>query len=98
MDDLDRSGPYDPEELARLRALGEDLRAGQMELDLRRGRGTLHLGPGEGFERWVGQEEFDDLRHGAHGSSVCQEIASAAPSRHLVVRGTRAYREPKTIP
>ena len=93
--DLDRAGSYHPEH-ARLGALGEDLRPGEMELDLGRGGGPLDLRPAEGVEGRVGEEELDDLRDGAHWRQCASDFdpTASVPARTGPTTLQAAHRNP----
>ena len=64
-DDLDGAAAHDAHMLRRLRALGEDRRPGEVELDLRRGGDILDVADGERVERRMDAQEVDDVRERA---------------------------------
>ena len=79
VDDLDGAAAHDAHVLRRLRALREDRRPGEVELDLRRGGDVLDVADRQRVEGRVDAEELDDVgeRPGRRGGQPPGGLAAA---------------------
>ncbi len=78
-DDLDGTAAHDAHVLRRLRALREDRRPGEVELDLRRGGHVLDVADRQRVEGRVDAEKLDDVRErpGRRGGQPPGGLAAA---------------------